>query len=187
MQCQIFLNIFSNPHFFFTNPSSQTPLCQIHLPSSSRTHLPKPFFFTTVKSGQQHAVVGPPSLPNASLRLPCVAVQGSGAQPFHSRPQRLPPSTMCSGSRKQKRVKMEGEGQEKEGVGGVGTSSGSFKEQNKVADACVNVTKVLDRLLRVALDPSSFMEKEKNLPTVTQLVSFFWSSVFKSGLVLKFL
>ncbi|KAI3827391.1 hypothetical protein L1987_01464 [Smallanthus sonchifolius] len=59
----------------------------------------------------------------------------------------------------------------------VGSDS---QEQKKAADAGVNVTKVLDGLLRAALDPSSFVEKEKNLPTVTKLVSSFRSSVFES-------
>ncbi|KAI3784721.1 hypothetical protein L1987_43826 [Smallanthus sonchifolius] len=55
------------------------------------------------------------------------------------------------------------------------------QEQKKAADTGVNVTKVLDGLLRAALDPSSFVEKEKNLPAVTELVSSFRSSVFEEG------
>ncbi|KAI3726014.1 hypothetical protein L1987_65811 [Smallanthus sonchifolius] len=55
------------------------------------------------------------------------------------------------------------------------------QEQKKAADAGVNVTKVLDGLLRAALDPSSFVEKEKNLPAVTELVSSFRSSLFEEG------
>ncbi|KAK1432767.1 hypothetical protein QVD17_09666 [Tagetes erecta] len=56
---------------------------------------------------------------------------------------------------------------------------GADSQDLKKTDAAVDVTNVLDGLLTAALDPSSFVEEEKSLPTITQLVSSFRGSVFK--------
>lgn len=62
-----------------------------------------------------------------------------------------------------------------------GFDSQDLKEEQKtIIDAAVNVNKVLDGLLRAALDPSGFVEKKK-LPEVSEFVSAFRSSVFEEG------
>ncbi|MFS7970551.1 putative non-specific serine/threonine protein kinase [Helianthus anomalus] len=58
---------------------------------------------------------------------------------------------------------------------------GSDPEEHKKTDAAVSVGKLLDGLLRAALDPSYFVQKDKNLPTITELVSSFRSSIYKEG------
>ncbi|KAM0004203.1 hypothetical protein Hdeb2414_s0251g00847961 [Helianthus debilis subsp. tardiflorus] len=62
---------------------------------------------------------------------------------------------------------------------GVREGSDSQEEPKSTAGAAVNVKKVLHGLLRVALDPTSFTEK--NLPAVTDFVSSYRSSIFKEG------
>ncbi|KAK9067294.1 hypothetical protein SSX86_014620 [Deinandra increscens subsp. villosa] len=56
---------------------------------------------------------------------------------------------------------------------------GSDSQEQKKTDAAVNVTMVLKKLLRAALDPTSFVEK--NLPEIREFVSSFRSSAFKEG------
>ncbi|KAJ0754530.1 putative non-specific serine/threonine protein kinase [Helianthus annuus] len=58
---------------------------------------------------------------------------------------------------------------------------GSDPQEHKKTDAAVSVGKLLDGLLRAALDPSYFVQKDKNLPTITELVSSFRSSIYKEG------
>lgn len=55
---------------------------------------------------------------------------------------------------------------------------GSDSKEHKIIDAALNVNKVLSGLLRAALDPSSFVEK--NLPVITEFISSFRSSIFEN-------
>ncbi|KAJ0832674.1 putative non-specific serine/threonine protein kinase [Helianthus annuus] len=60
-----------------------------------------------------------------------------------------------------------------------GSDSQEEPKTKSTTGAAVNVKKVLHGLLRVALDPTSFTEK--NLPAVTDFVSSYRSSIFKEG------
>lgn len=53
-------------------------------------------------------------------------------------------------------------------------------EKTTTTDAAVNVNKVLEGLLRAALDPSAFVERKK-LPEVSEFISAFRNSVFGDG------
>ncbi|XP_024978207.1 uncharacterized protein LOC112515553 [Cynara cardunculus var. scolymus] len=61
-----------------------------------------------------------------------------------------------------------------------GCERDSKDDQKTIIDSAVNVNKVLEGLLRAALDPSSFVKKKK-LPEVSEFVSAFRSSVFEDG------
>ncbi|XP_076957965.1 uncharacterized protein LOC143633577 [Bidens hawaiensis] len=60
-------------------------------------------------------------------------------------------------------------------------SSGKKAKEHKKVDAGGSVANMLDGLLCAALDPSLFVQKEKNLPEIMELVSSFQGSIFKEG------
>ncbi|XP_076909905.1 uncharacterized protein LOC143567343 [Bidens hawaiensis] len=60
-------------------------------------------------------------------------------------------------------------------------SSGKKAKEHKKADTGGSVVNLLDGLLCAALDPSSFVQNEKNLSEIMELVSSFRGSIFKEG------